>query len=161
MVKLLGQILVERGKLSEEAVLEAVGAAADKRLGAYLVGSGKVSERDIHEALAEQFGLPFVAEIDGSVNETLLRDFPSELFKDGRCFPLESADTYVNVVMADPLDFEAIASVELASGLPVAVSVTTPSEMARMRDLLFEGEASLRRIAGHLSKEYEEELDLE
>src|SRR5215469_7799741 len=121
--------LVAAGKL-DNAALERVTRLQDRsnsHLQGLLVKLGLVQERDLAEALADELGLPIVGAeefpdspvLNGSVNEKYLRH--------NAVLPLrDTADTVV-VAMADPLDLNAIRSVEMVTGKRVAPRIAKPS----------------------------------
>ena len=60
--KLLGEILIQRGLVDEEAVTRALAAQKDQggALGTILVQMGLVSQEQLMAALGEQFGMEVV-----------------------------------------------------------------------------------------------------
>ena len=152
---------LKRKLLIDEAVLDAAAKEAFKqkiRIGQVLIGSGKVPERLLYEALAEQLLLEFVPHVENIISMDLLRELPTELFRDGRCFPVSSNESVLRVVMADPFDLDIVQQATLASELVVETILTTPSEMALMRGKLFEGDTMFKQSAGKISREYERQL---
>jgi dephospho-CoA kinase len=83
MIEQLGQILVTSGALSGDTLNSALlfqqeekaSGASHTRIGDCLIKKFNISEESVYQALATQFGLPFLAEIEGQVN----RDLMSEL----------------------------------------------------------------------------------
>ena len=61
--KLLGQVLLEKGLITQRQLSDALKARRrlPKKLGRILVEMGYVSEEDMLRSSAEQFGLPFPA----------------------------------------------------------------------------------------------------
>jgi type IV pilus assembly protein PilB len=160
MIEPLGQILCERGVLDEAVLDESLEAArlSNQRIGQFLIENRGVTEDAVYRGLASQLGLPFLPAIEALIKEELLRELSPEFFSDGRCFPLQSTESVLNVVVADPTDLDVIAEVSALAGLPVQTSVTTPRQMESARAALYEGARSLKNVAGELSKEFEHEM---
>ena len=78
------------------------------RIGEFLVQSHKITEKDLFEALAEQFSLEFIPQIENLISTDLIRELPLELFKSGKCFPLSSSDTTLKIVVSDPFDLDIV-----------------------------------------------------
>lgn len=144
--------------LQETQLAAAAAEAAEtgRRIGECLIDKQLASEEQVFEGLAEQFELPFVASLDGSVNEELIRDYPIELFRDGRCLPVERDDRVLTIAVADPLDLDILLEVEALTGMLPAVSLTRPSEMLRMHKVLFGGDSLLSQSADRISREYQQ-----
>jgi chain length determinant protein tyrosine kinase EpsG len=70
---LLGQQLLEAGKLSEDNVLQVVMAQRETRLrfGEAAISLGLLSERDLQEALAQQYRYPYVPQGDSELSPEL------------------------------------------------------------------------------------------
>jgi type IV pilus assembly protein PilB len=165
MITHIGQLLIESGATSAQTlekalVLQQEDRAADKnraRLGEYLIGKFGVSEESVYEALALQFGMQFLPDIEGIVNRDTINDLSYETFKNAECLPLEQSDDVLKAVVADPLDLDSVLAVEAATGLVVEASLTLPSKMEALRKKLFEGSSLLKQSVGKISREYEQQ----
>jgi type II secretory ATPase GspE/PulE/Tfp pilus assembly ATPase PilB-like protein len=169
MIEQLGQILVTSGAISgdtlDSALLfqqeEKASGAGHIRIGDCLIKKFSVSEESVYRALAAQFGLPFFAEIEGQVNRDLLSELSFDSLKDTDCLPLEHNDIVLKAVVSDPLDLSSILLVEAATGLVVECSLTPPSKMAAAKKKLFEGASFLKQSAGKISREYEQQAEMD
>ena len=152
--------LVATGKL-DNAALERVTRLQDRsnsHLQGLLVKLGLVQERDLAEALADELGLPIVGAeefpdspvLNGSVNEKYLRH--------NAVLPLrDTADTVV-VAMADPLDLNAIRSVEMVTGKRVAPRIATPSDLEAAFARLYEPDKAAGTTAHTIDLDGDEDL---
>lgn len=160
MTQQLGKILL-REKLIDRALLDAAveeSASKNMRLEDVLIKDMGVSEERVYYALSEQFSMPFIQNIEESIDYRLLKELPIELFRGGRSLPLSSDDKVIKVVVGDPLDLDIISEVELASGLAVETCLAMPSEMTRICNELFKDESLFSESAGKISREYEKQL---
>ncbi len=157
MIPKIGELLIDAGVIDsrtlESALEESV--RSGKRTGEVCIANFGVAEEEVYRALARQFALPFIAEIDGQIDQAILRELPQELFSSGRCFPLASTETVLSVVAADPLDLDMVLDVQFATGLLTEVTISTPSQMAAARERLFSGETVFKESVGRISREYE------
>src|SRR5215469_1408181 len=117
----LGEILIERKLITQEDLERALELQKERgdKLGKTLVDLGFVAMRDVLAALSDQLSVPLVT-IDGPPpaspeTETLSPRFLRQF----RCMPVGREDHTVTLAMADPLDFETIATVKSCTGLKV------------------------------------------
>ena len=106
--KKLGEMLVDRGVISANALADAVeyGKEHNKRIGEALVELELCSEDDVTEALAEQFGLEYIDLDTIPVNRDAQSLIPSKLIEDLMVLPLEEDGDRLKVIITDPLDLE-------------------------------------------------------
>ena len=108
----LGDILIERGALSQAALDDALRQQADRggRLGEILLTQKSVSEKHLLESLAQQLEIPFLDAIDPRlIPDDLITPVPINFAKQYKILPLErSADGLVRVACADPLELGAL-----------------------------------------------------
>lgn len=131
-----------------------------KRIGEILICEHHLEERQFYQALAEQFSMDFMPFIENIINFDLLRDLPFEIFKDGRCMPLNSTGEILSIAVIDPLDLDIITLAEMLSELHIESVLSVPSEMDRLRVKFLEGDSKFRQSAGKISKEYERQQSL-
>lgn len=129
------------------------------QLGEMLIQKTALPEEKIYKILSKQFSIPFLTNIRDKIDYDLLRELPIELFKTGRCFPLQSNDKTISILVSDPLDMDIILEVESITGLVAETSLSTPSEIKKMCIELFKGEIVFRESAGRISREYEKQID--
>jgi type IV pilus assembly protein PilB len=129
--KPLGELLVERGDVSVDALQQALLEQVEngRRLGEILVGLGLVSEQTLAEVLAAQTGLPVIAlsrvEIDGDV-ATLL---PESLARELCAIAIGRDGERVEIAVGEPLleELQARLIEELQS--PVRLQVAARSDV--------------------------------
>jgi type II secretory ATPase GspE/PulE/Tfp pilus assembly ATPase PilB-like protein len=165
MIQQIGQILVSSGAISDDTLAKALefqqagkaSGAGHARIGDCLINKFSVSEESVYNALAVQFGLPFLADIEGMVNRDLMGELSFDTLKETDCLPLEHNDAVLKAVVSDPLDLSSILLVEAATGLAVECSLTPPSRMENAKKKLFEGSSFLKQSVGKISREYEQQ----
>jgi type IV pilus assembly protein PilB len=156
----IGDALKKKLFLQDSVLDEAASRAKEKgiRIGEALIENDIVSEELLFQTLAEQYSMEFIGKIENHIDMDLLRELPVELFKEGRCFPLGSSETLLKIVIGDPLDIEIVQLAELYSDLLVQPALSTPSEMEKVTNRLFEGNTLFKQSAGKISREYEKQI---
>lgn len=129
----LGEILIERGLITEEQLQEALEQQKQSRelIGQVLIKLGYVHERDVLEALGEQLGLPVVTLTEHSVDPVALGQVPSEFAMRHQLIPLRSDDHTITVAMANPLDVQPLDDLRLVTGCEIKPAIASPSEIKR------------------------------
>jgi len=151
--KLLGEILVERGKLDaaglERALRLQEGATERSRLGQLLITLGLVSERDVVEALAWQLELPLL-DAKAFPELPILEERVSHRFlRDARVLPVREDEREVMLAMADPLDAYALDAFRLVTQREVKPALGLPSEIdAALERLYGSGKSAMGQIVG-------------
>jgi type IV pilus assembly protein PilB len=149
--------------ISEEIMeREAVKARiAGIRIGEQLMKTYDLKEKDLYRALAKQFSLDFFSDAESIVNPEILQDFPEELVKEGRFFPLDRGEDYIRILVRDPIDLDIIQQVELASQLVVETVLTTETELTRLHAKYLKKESLFRHSAGKIAREYQKNIQVE
>ncbi len=126
----LGDRLIAKGLLTAEDLgrgLELQRERPGDKIGRILVDLGFVAQRDVLVALSEQLNLPLVSlseaapDVDGLTERYL---------ETAKAIPYSLDEETLTLAMADPLDFETIAAVRLATGLRVVPVIAAEGEIA-------------------------------
>ena len=147
--KLLGQILVEAGHITEgslETALEEQGRTR-QRLGEILLGRGILAEDLLASCLASQLDLAYLAPPLLPAEDALARVQP-DLARARGVLPVRLDGRRLVVAMANPLDLEVVDDLRFQSGCHIEAVVAPPSAVARGILEAYGGELSelLRRL---------------
>ncbi|MBI3328158.1 MAG: Flp pilus assembly complex ATPase component TadA, partial [Nitrospinae bacterium] len=118
----LGEILVERGWVSEEDLTRAEEHERTKgqALGTVLVQQGVISEEHLLEALSEQFGLPYWRKLEEvGIEQIPVSKVPITFYRQHKLFPIAFADGVAKVAVADPLNLQPLDDLAVFLGAPV------------------------------------------
>ncbi len=117
----LGEILIERKLVSPEDLDRALELQKERgeKIGKVLIDLGFVAARDVLAALSHQLGVPVVTFEEPPETSSETENLPARFLRQFRCLPVAFHDHTVRLAMADPLDFETIASVRNCTGLSV------------------------------------------
>lgn len=136
----LGEILIEQGTIAPRQLEEALGKQKrepGKLLGQVLIELGYVTEEDIVVALATQFNIPYLPIANFSVDEKVKKLMPPELVRKHNCLPVDKFGNIFTVVISDPTNEEAIHEIERVTQCKVQLFVSTVSEISNMIQQLF------------------------
>ncbi len=155
--KRLGDILQERGLLSEEQLKQALEAqrASGEKLGEVLVSHGIISADAIADALSDHLRVPRADFSRRYVSPQVVNLVPEELLKRHQIIPLDIEDDQLVVAMTDPLNIMIIDEIQRVVGLTIRPLIATADEInhafMRTRDI----SSSARKVFD----EYEDETD--
>jgi general secretion pathway protein E len=141
--KLLGELLRDRGLISEEDLKNALTLQQERRekLGRILVDLGYVAERDVVGTLSDQLKIPvFSGEYPAVPVEPAA--LPYRFLRTFRVLPAHLENNILWLVMADPLDTETQSAVRLRTGHAIRVYLATESQIAEQLEKLYGAEES-------------------
>lgn len=129
--KILGQLLVDAGAVTPDALDSALAAqrSMGTRIGEALVRRGDADSEAVARALACQLGLPY-APAPLHFEDAALRAVRPELARSRCVLPLRATPRRLAVAMADPLDLGGVDDLQFQTGRRVDVEVATPMAVA-------------------------------
>lgn len=107
--KKLGEILVAKGVVSQEDMDKALGIAkgSRRRVGQALVEAGFATDEQVAQALAEQYGVPYVNPNDADTQGTIQIDLiPKEIVRKHMVLPVAKDGGRLKLIVSDPMDLE-------------------------------------------------------
>ena len=128
---LLGEILVERGSVTQEQVDAALDAqkASGERLGEVLVNAGHLTDEDRAEALGQQFDLKVSAVGRSSVDPKAVGLLPEPQARHLRAVPLSMSNGKLLVAISDPAKPGLLGELEGTVRMPVTLVLGTEGEV--------------------------------
>ncbi len=122
----LGEILLEAGLLSPEALQEAVGVAEreGRRIGDVLIERGFLTEEQLARALAAQFHLPYQDLAGFRLDPRFFKSIPVELMYRYPFVPYGDENGSLTLVLSDPSNLMALDELELILRRPIRWSVS-------------------------------------
>ncbi|MFO8057891.1 MAG: type II secretion system ATPase GspE [bacterium] len=125
----LGEILLQKGHITEEQLTNALSRKQEKggKLGEALIQMEAINEDQLYNALSEQLGLKYVKQLAGmEIDPQLVKDIPIQFAKQNAMVPLEKKNGAVVVATSDPLNLFAIE--DLKKVLETEVEIVMASE---------------------------------
>ncbi|MBI5168063.1 MAG: Flp pilus assembly complex ATPase component TadA [Candidatus Eisenbacteria bacterium] len=147
----LGEILIERGKLTPDQVNQALRERSDarERLGHTVVRLGFMTEAQVVDVLAEQFGMPIVtAEQLSQADREAVQLVPEALARESQILALRRDGDPLEVAVGDPLDVLSMDHVRALTGCALQVRVARPTEVREA----IEGFYAEMRASEHLGE---------
>ena len=132
--RLLGEILREKGRITDEQLQEALRRQAEERndaiLGRILFDMGLVAEDEIRQALAEQLWSDHADLPERDIPRELIEALPAEFVHEHRILLLEMDDEVATIVTSDPYDTAAIHEVRERLHRRVQIVLAAPAEIS-------------------------------
>ena len=147
--KLLGEILVDQGKIAAEDLKRCLLAQRETkmRIGRQLVTMGFVSEEDVLRALSLQLNLPLITTKEYPTDPVLVEGIQAKFMKQNKFTPISMHDGTLSIAMFDPLDVSTIEAITMATGLKVSVGIGKEEDILKtVEDLYGSGASSMDRI---------------
>jgi type IV pilus assembly protein PilB len=140
MRKKIGEILLERGKITPKQLSDALSRQKDTRqkLGEVLVALGYAVEEDVFSGLAQQWGVPFVRGDDIMVaSEEVVRIVPEPFARENHLIPIAIEDQTLKVAMIDPDDIIAIDNLHKLSNMSIEALLAAPGAIENAIEQLY------------------------
>ena len=127
----LGEILIERQKIEPEDLERALELQQERgdKIGKILTDMGLIAQRDVLAALSDQLGVPLVTLEGPPPAAPELDGWPERFLRQCRTFPVALADSTLTLAMADPLDFETVATVRAFCGFQIQTALAAEQEI--------------------------------
>lgn len=123
--KRLGEILIDSGVISEEALEKALVLQRQlgKKLGEVLVTEGFTTDEQILEAVKNQLGIQSFNLDNINISQEIINIMPEAVARKNEVLPLDIINGQLLVVMADPLNYYAIEEIKAATGYAVKTAI--------------------------------------
>ena len=148
----LGEVLAERGLVTEEQVAGAVATQqkTGRRLGQILVEAGHLSEAALLEVLADQLSLPFVRLRTGAFDPAVIRLVSAETAHRLMVAPLFRVRGVVSLATADPQAIPSFDTVAELTGCEVAPVLVCAGEIVATLKEAYGDDHDLSGLIGEL-----------
>jgi len=139
---LFGELLVSRGLLGREELIEALNKQREEggRLGEVLLRLKMLSDEDVTLALAEHLSMEYIRLDDiTKIDVNLARMLPEAITKRFCLVAIGEIDDKVIVAMADPLNVVAIDTITLKIKRQIKVVISSPQEIRQAIEAIYHG----------------------
>ncbi len=142
---LFGELLVSKGLLSEQELLEVLGKQREQggRIGEVLLRHNMLNDKDVIASLAEHFSMQYVSFDDKNITEIIDLDvarlLPESIAKRFCLVAVGEEDDGVVIALADPLNVVAIDTVTLKLKRPIKLGISSPREIQEAIDFIYHG----------------------
>ena len=156
--KKLGEILVEGGLLTQEQLEKALPyqKKSNLKLGQFLVREGIVSESQIVDLVSSQLKLEKYRPDRFTVDVELAQMIPAEIAHKSQAAPLRKSGLLLTVAMTDPLDINALDTIEVYTNCEVEAVICTEQHLNQLLTTIY---GTFAGIGGVLEDMEEMEID--
>ena len=156
--KKLGEILVEGGLLTQEQLEKALPyqKKSNLKLGQFLVREGIVSESQIVDLVSSQLRLEKYRPDRFTVDVGLAQLLPPEIAHKNQAAPLKQSGLLLTVAMTDPLDINALDTIEVYTNCEVEAVICTEQHLNQLLSTIY---GTFAGIGGVLEDMEEMEID--
>ncbi len=127
----LGEMLIARGFVDADDLEQALELQKERgdKIGRILIDLGFASPKDVLEALAEQLEVPLLAAEDFPQTLPDIERIAPRYMRQYAFLPLEWEESSLRVAMADPLDFETLATIRNLTGTSISTVLAAESDI--------------------------------
>lgn len=129
----LGQVLLERGLITQDALERALESQHSENrgrlIGELLVEQGAVDEATVMEVVAEAYGIPFVRGAARLADPAIVECLPREFVEEHVVLPLFKVRGTLTVAVAEPANLYLIEEIRRVSGCDVQLVVATREDI--------------------------------
>jgi type IV pilus assembly protein PilB len=127
----IGELLVMNGLITEEQLEQGLKQQVHtkKKLGEILIEQNLITERQLVEALEFQLGFPVVNIFETTLDINAVQMISEALARKHCVIPIEKRNGKIKVAMSDPLNYDAIEEIRMATGMSVQPLIAVRSEV--------------------------------
>jgi len=131
--KKIGEILIESGFVDQQKIDEALQYQSEVggNITQYLIERNYIKEEDLAKCISVQFGCPYLPLRAYEISSKIAEIIPAEIAEKYWVMPVDKIGNILTVVMANPLDEEAVGAIEKATGCYVQPFVGILSDIAK------------------------------
>lgn len=133
VTKRIGELLIERGIITQEQLEEALKIQKEdkKLLGEILVNLGYATEEEVMISLTTQYGVPFLPLESYEIDPEMIKSIPADIVHKYNFIPIDKIGDLLTIVVSDVLDGMVISQLEDSLSCKVESFVTTPSALRK------------------------------
>ena len=131
-IKLLGEILVNKGFISRENLEAALKKTPENEemLGRILIKMGCLKEDHLYQVLSEQFNIPFYPRLkDIEISQEAIKAVPVKFVQHYGFIPLQLKDKALTIAVSNPMDVWLAENIKLNLGFQVHKVLSTSGEI--------------------------------
>jgi len=161
--KRLGEMLVESGFLKEEKLQQALIAQKKEglKLGQYLVRQSIVNENQIIDLLSRQLKIKKYHPDNFPLDMGLARIIPIETAQKYQIAPLKKKGRLLTIAMVDPLDINAMDTIEVMTNSEVEAVVCSEREVNQIINTLYGMQSELGNVMDEIEVDKDNDPQIE
>jgi type IV pilus assembly protein PilB len=152
--KRLGEILVERGRISPEKLTDVLRRQREtsKPLGQILIQEGVLTEKDLSDALGEQLGIPHVWLRKGLVDPRIVHVLPKKKALRLQVIPMFRVNNVLTLGVTDPLAYFVFDEVSKITNLEVQPVVCRADDIENAINECYREEVNIDEVMTSLDE---------
>ena len=154
--KMIGNILIENGLINEEQLAQALDdqKISKEKLGKILVRRGHLTDDQLMEVLEFTLGIPRVQISRMEIDPETVKLLPTNMISRHHILPLTVNQGRMTLIMADPLNFQAIDEVRIVTGMDVVPVMASEREIesAIQQYTALQVDSKMEKLLGELSQ---------
>ncbi|MBU0567975.1 type IV-A pilus assembly ATPase PilB [bacterium] len=138
--KRLGNLLIEKGAISEEQLKIALAEQAKKphrRLGHVLIQLGFADDKEVAKSLAAQLDIPYYNIEEEKIDENLIKLVPEFIVRKQLLLPVTREGNTLTIAMSDPFNVVAMDDLRLMTGLEIKCVASPEGQIKEAVDKFF------------------------
>ena len=139
ITKRLGEVLLERGALTQQQLEQALAHQQQRGglMGQILIQLGFVTEEEVALTLTAQYGFPYLPLDNYEIEDGLMAAIPEAVARQYCLIPIDRIGNALTIAMSDPTNVQAIEEIELLTTCVVQTFVSTPTDIVHALDKLY------------------------
>ena len=139
--KLIGEILIERGLITEPQLEEGLQAQKDttQKIGQVLVGLGYLDENALYDALSEQLDVKYINLAQFAIDRDIAVLVPRDIAERYEAIPIARGDGCIRVAMAEPGNVLAMDDLRVRLQMQVEPVLSSSEAIMRSIEKIHEG----------------------
>ncbi len=161
--KRLGEMLVEKGIITEEKLRQALidQKKAGLKLGQFLTRQSIVNEQQIIDLLSQQLKIPKYHPETFPLDLDLARIIPSDIAQKFQIAPLRKKGRLLTIAMVDPLDINTLDALEVLTNAEVEPVVCSEREVNQLISSIYGMQSSLGNLMETMEIESQDDVQEE
>lgn len=156
--KKLGEILLEKGIITEEQLKEALleQQKTGVSLGQILIDRGLISPGVLGEILSEQSGIDYKKVSEIYISPDSINLIPESVIKEKKVFPIKKEGDTLEVAILPPVNPLVLDDVKAITGLKIKPIIVTDTEFQRLLNQYFNIKTMANKTLGGIKREERE-----
>lgn len=137
--KRLGDILIERGLITEETLKKALAAQekTGEKLGELLLKMGLIKEEDLYSALSEIYNVPYVNLEEIVIDSDIVKLIPEHICRRYKIIPIKLNGDKILLAMSNPVNIYALDDVRIITGRDVEPVLASEGQINQALDRIY------------------------
>ena len=150
----LQNLLLDAGLISREELDRAFEETKKLKrpLEKIIIGNRLLSRASLYEAIAKHLGFNYVCLENFKPDENLAKIMPAALSRQTQSIPVKIENGTLHIAMAEPTDLYAIDQIQLQTGMPIEVELSSLEEINEAQNKLYAERSDFKDLLAGITK---------